>query len=53
MATTLKHTKLAEQDFHNSNSKQSFDDLVIPTDISPEEKRVTTEYNVLDRKSVV
>lgn len=47
MATTLKHTKLAEQEFNNSNSKQSFDDLVIPTDISPEEKRVTTEYNVL------
>lgn len=47
MATSQKHVQMADQEFKSSNGKQSFDDLIIPTDISPEEKRVETEYNIL------
>lgn len=47
MATTQKHVQMAEQEFKDSKVKQSFDDLVIPNDITPEEKRTQTEYNVL------
>lgn len=46
MATSLKHAQLAEQEFKNANAKQSFDSLVIPNDILPEEKQPQL-HNVL------
>lgn len=48
MATTLANVQAAEQEAKAAKQRvDALDQLVIPTDITPEEKRVETVYNVL------